>query len=284
MLLQIPKGKRFTYSPLRYPGGKALLYPFVEKIISDNNLNGGVYIEPFAGGSATALSLLMLGKVERVIINDYDFAIYSFWRAILHEPEKFIAKIRRTPLSMRVWRMQKKIYETERGDFFKLGFATFYLNRTNHSGVLNGGPIGGINQNGGWKIDARFNKTELISRICKIAHYRRRIQIKNEDGIALTKKVMDKKGTALIYLDPPYYVKGSCLYLNHYKEDDHKKLATLLNRYNHKKWLLTYDDAPQIRRLYSKRRIYDFSLNYHVSGVKTGSEIMICSDGIKINR
>ena len=81
---------------------------------------------------------------------------------------------------------------------------------------MGGGPIGGLDQSGPWKIDARFNKETLSNRIQQIAAYKTRITVSKKDGIAQTNHYLTKKN-ALIYLDPPYYDKGATLYLNHYK-------------------------------------------------------------------
>ena len=148
-----------NYSPLRYPGGKSKLAPFVSLAIKKANLQNPVYIEPFAGGAGTALELLFNGIVDEIVINDYDKAIYSMWRAILTNTRKFIYFIENTPLNDVEWRKQKKIYTTQNKKYsIELGFATFYLNRTNRSGILSAGPIGGHNQTGNYLIDARFNK------------------------------------------------------------------------------------------------------------------------------
>ena len=72
---------------------------------------------------------------------------------------------------MKEWEKQKRIYENTRSEFL-LGFATFFLNRTNYSGVITGGPIGGFEQKGQWKIDARFNKKSLIDRIERISYFK----------------------------------------------------------------------------------------------------------------
>lgn len=281
MRLLIPTDKKYQYSPLRYPGGKASLYPLIERTIAANGLERPVYVEPFAGGAGVALSLLMLEKVYKVVINDYDRAIHSFWKAILNDTEKFVAKILKTRITVTEWRRQKKIYANKRSAYFALGFATFFLNRTNRSGVLNAGPIGGHDQTGDWKIDARFNKKDLAARIRKIAFYKDRIKLSNEDGIKLVKRMIGKKDV-IVYLDPPYYVQGSRLYLNHYKDEDHKRLAKFLNGNRRGRWLLTYDNVKEIRALYPKRRKYQFALNYHVRDSRKGSEVLIISDDLKL--
>jgi DNA adenine methylase len=236
-------------------------------------------VEPYAGGAGAALTLLFLEKVDSIIINDLDKAIYSFWKAILNHTDKFVEKIQNVEISIEEWRRQKEIYRNKRSTQLDLGFAAFYLNRTNRSGIIEGGPIGGVNQTGKWLIDARFNKADLIERIKNIASYKSRIKVSNKDGIELLKLLHTNKNY-FIYLDPPYYVKGSCLYLNHYKQDNHKKLSDFLNKHNKFYWVLTYDNVKEIKELYSKRRLCDFSFNYHVDRPKLGEEILVLSDKI----
>ncbi len=269
------------FSPLRYPGGKACLSDFLTKIIELNKMEEYTYVEPYAGGAGAALTLLMMEKVEKIIINDLDKAVYSFWNAAINDTERFIKKIDKIELSITEWNRQRKIYKGNTSDEFKLGFAAFYLNRTNRSGILEGGPIGGVAQESIWKIDARFNKNELIDRIRKISRYRNRIKVLNSDGVSLINKLV-KRNKIFTYLDPPYFNKGGSLYLNHYRLLDHCKLAEVLNRYSKMRWVLTYDHAPEIVALYKRRKKMDFYLNYHADLARKGHELMIYSDGIKL--
>lgn len=267
------------YSPLRYPGGKTFLFSLFDKVIRENKLQDTVYVEPFAGGAGAALALLLSGKVYRIVINDLDKAIYSFWKSAIFDSAKFIKKIYSTPITIREWKKQKAIYNNPQTNQFDLGFATFFLNRTNISGILNGGPIGGVSQDGGYKINARFNKKKLAERIHQLSLYKDRIVVSNENGVELIKKYLNKKNT-FIYLDPPYYEKGASLYFNHYKKEDHEILAKCLNENKDAFWLLTYDDRKEIKSLYPKRKIIEFSLNYNAYESRKGKEVLIFSDKI----
>lgn len=275
------KNQKFHYSPLRYPGGKTFLFPFFDRVIKDNKLQGITYVEPFAGGAGAALALLFLEKVEKIVINDLDRAIYSFWKSAIFNSEKFIDKINSTPINIKEWRKQKAIYHDPKAKQLDRGFATFYLNRTNVSGILEGGPIGGIKQLSQWKIDARFNKVKLIEKIRQLAQYKNRITVFNKDGLELITEYLNQKN-AFIYLDPPYYEKGSTLYLNHYKKDNHQKLAEKLNKNPDAFWLLTYDNKKEIKSLYPNRRIINFSLNYNAYQSRKGKEVMILSDVLSV--
>lgn len=273
------RNNKFHYSPLRYPGGKTSLFPFFDKVIKENGLRNVTYIEPFAGGAGAALALLFLEKVENIVINDLDKAIYSFWKSAIFDSARFIKKIHSTPVTITEWKKQRKIYNNPKAGQFNRGFATFFLNRTNMSGILDGGPIGGIDQKGKWKIDARFNKEGLAERIRQLALYKNRIEVCNKDGIELIGEYLNKKNT-FIYLDPPYFDKGATLYLNHYKKDNHEALAKQLNKNPDAFWLLTYDNKVEIKSLYPDRRFFNFSLNYNAYESRKGKEIMILSDAL----
>lgn len=269
--------KRRYYSPLRYPGGKTILFPFFEQKIAESGLRDITYVEPFAGGAGAAIALLFSEAVDRIVINDLDKALYAFWRSAIFDSERFIEAIRSRPVTVKEWRKQKEIYEDKRAARFERGFATFFLNRTNVSGILNGGPIGGLDQTGNWKVDARYNRKGLIQRIRDIAEYRNRITVTNEDGVDLASQYLRQKNT-FIYLDPPYYEKGADLYLNFYVKNDHARLARKLNAHADAPWLLTYDNRVEIRRLYPNRRKVNFSLSYNAYERRDGRELMILSD------
>jgi len=277
--------RKHLFTPLRYPGGKTSLFEFFAHIIQQHGWKNSVYIEPYAGGAGAALSLLLLEKIDSIVINDFDPAIYAFWRAILNDTEAFIDKVENTPVTIEEWESQRKIYkDKDKSNPLSLGFATFFLNRTNRSGILTGaGPIGGKSQSGQWKIDARYNKSALVEKIRLIAAYKDRIKATNEDGVALIKKYYQRP-EVFFYIDPPYFVKGADLYLNAFKYEDHKKLANTLNKYADAKWVLTYDNEEAIRELYPSRKQEPFSLKYSMhQDSKVGSEIMIFSDAIEMS-
>ncbi len=240
------------------------------------------YVEPYAGGAGAAISLLILGKVDSIVINDLDRAVYAFWKAITEDTDNFIRRIREIPITINEWYRQREVYRQKDADLFDLGFATFFLNRTNRSGILDGGVIGGINQTGKWLIDARFNKESLIRKIEIIAEHKQNIEVLNEDGLEVIRR-FDNMPTVFFYVDAPYYFKGSLLYLNSYNHNDHSRLAELLNSLTEARWIVSYDNVPQVRALYSARvKQYEFSLYYHAHASKQGSEIMVLSDNLEV--
>lgn len=266
-------------SPLRYPGSKKKLSEFVRDVIIDNDLLGGTYIEPFAGGASVALYLLFTEHVNSIIINDADPSIYAFWYAVLNDTERLCKLIEETPVSVIEWDKQREIQKRKNEcDFLELGFSTFFLNRTNRSGIIRGGIIGGRNQTGKWKIDCRYNKSELIKRIEKIARYSNRISIYNQDAIEFITEIgtqIDER--TLIYFDPPYYNQGAALYANFYTHDSHVQLAQFIQQLDCK-WMLTYDYTPDIVTLYRDVEKRLLTLSYTAAQKVVGSEmIAFCS-------
>lgn len=276
-----------AHSPLRYPGGKAVLSDFLADVIALNDLQDGVYVEPYAGGAGAALTLLFGEHVQRIVLNDADPCVYAFWNAVLNRKDDFIRRLIETPVTIDEWQRQRDIYRNQhRHSRIKVAFASFYLNRCNRSGIMvNGGPIGGFDQIGKWKLDARYNREELIRRIEKIHLYRDRIEIHNLDALEFLTDVVgrgDNVDETLAYLDPPYYVKGSELYLNHYRADDHAQLASFIKKQTGYRWLMTYDNVREIHDLYNGCNTAQFNLRYSAHTSRLGSELLIWSSDLSV--
>lgn len=270
-------------SPLRYPGGKSALTDFLTKTISNNRLTGGTYVEPFCGGAGAAINLLLSGHVSRIILNDIDPVIYAFWHSILYSTDKFINLVDKTPVTIDEWHNQKSILENSQNNLVNLGFAAFFLNRCNRSGILRANPIGGLHQTGKWKINARFNKNALIKRINAIVDKKEQIQIKNKDVLSfLREDVFPLQEAVFVYLDPPYFKQGPGLYLNALSPDGHKKLAAILEKEKVHVWLTTYDNVAAIKEMYPHSSITNFSLNYSAHLHKKGEELLITPPHTKL--
>ena len=266
-------------SPLRYPGGKNRLASFIGLVIRNLNLKNCTYVEPFAGGAGVALSLLLNGTVDNIIINDYDKAIYSFWRAIKQEPDTLIARIKNTPVTIEEWYKQKNIYSSETSYSLDLAFATLFLNRTNRSGILNAGPIGGYSQAGDWKLDVRFDKETLIAKIGAIAKHRQNITVYNKDIISLLRNYASGFGNnVFFYFDPPYYNKGQKLYKNFLEHQDHQRIRDVITQEIEAPWIITYDDVEEIADLYADFSMRRFDLTYSAANKGIASELMFFSD------
>ncbi|RKS86881.1 site-specific DNA-adenine methylase [Orbus hercynius] len=272
-----------TLSPLRYPGGKKQLEKFVNELFMLQGMESITYIEPFAGGSGLALSLLASNKVDNIIINDFDYAIYAFWYSILNNHENFIEKIEKTPITIKEWEKQKKIYSSQKKhSLLELGFATFFLNRTNRSGIIKAGVIGGKEQLGNYKIDCRFNKPALIKKIELVESLKNKIQLTNFDATIFIKDIIPQTSpnNAFIFFDPPYFKQGKDLYTNFYTEEDHSELFNAIDHLTNYKWIVTYDNADKINELYKKYDGFLYYLNYSLAQKKKAQELMYYSPNV----
>jgi DNA adenine methylase len=271
-------------SPFRYPGGKGRLARYFSQVIEQNDLHDGVYAEPYAGGGAAALSLLYSEFVKTIHLNDVDLRIVSVWRAMLECTEEFCRLLYDTPVSIDEWHFhRRRLQSTQELGVVETGFSTFYLNRTNHSGIIDGGVIGGQRQRGKWKLDARLNKPDLIARIEKMARFRTRIRVTNLDAARFISEELRRiSSRALVYFDPPYFVKGKDLYTHNYSEADHKMLSGLIQSRVSQHWILSYDNHPKIREFYSERRQEEFDLHYSANRRFAGREVMIFDDRLQL--
>lgn len=272
-------------SPLRYPGGKRRLAGFVGRIFEENNLLDGHYAEPYAGGAGLAISLLLTEYASHIHINDISRPIYLFWKAVLSDTDALCQKIFDKKVTAEEWRRQQAVQRrTREHSRVAVAFSTFFLNRTNRSGIIRGGGmIGGCEQKGEWKLDARYNKRELIRRIEVIADYSNRISVSNDDAekfLEKTSPTMPPK--TLIFLDPPYFQQGHRLYENHYSPSDHARLASVVTKQLQRKWLISYDNHPQIRRAYRGCKRLTYSLTYSAGEKYQGSEVMFFSHDLSI--
>lgn len=269
-----------TNTPLRYPGGKSVLSPLLADFIVKNGLSDGVYVEPYAGGAGAALNLLFSEYISKVMLNDADRAVFLFWKSVLFQTDAFVKLVCDTPINLACWKRQRFVFRNQpKFSDLRVGFSAFYLNRCNRSGILYAGPIGGQLQSGSWGIDARFNKSNLIRKIERIALYNSRISIHNLDGIEFletqVRPISLREDKMMVYLDPPYFSKGDQLYMNHYSEEDHELLSSYMGKQSSFKWIISYDDVPEVHRLYRKRVRKVISLNYFAHRARVGREVMI---------
>ena len=272
------------YTPLRYPGGKQRLSPFILELMVSNNLVGGEYAEPYAGGAGVAIELLLTEKVTKIHLNDSCVTIYSFWRSLLNYTEEFCKRVRDTPLTVETWKKQREILSrTDEFDQLDIGFSAFYLNRCNRSGILaGGGLIGGLEQNGKWKMDARFPREKLIDRIIAIASKKKAINVTRLNAeLFISSHVPNLPKKSLVYCDPPYYKKAHGLYFNHYAPKDHVRIAEVIQRMN-RPWVLSYDNVPEILACYSDRRHVCYRLQHTAATARKGKEAFFFADNLRL--
>ena len=275
-------------SPLRYPGGKAGLAPFLTDVLDLNDLRGVGYFEPYAGGAGAALGLLADDVVNTISINDADIRIYAFWTTMLNDPQQFVDRIAAAKLDLEEWRVHRHICTSPEGQSLaNVGFATFYMNRCNRSGIVNGGPIGGLGQAGEWRLDVRFTKEALIERVLEISRLRERIFVTNLDAVEFLKCKLPKgsgRRNAFVYLDPPYVIKGQRLYMNSYEPGDHGEIARYVRAQKILPWVMSYDDADLVRRLYASEQIAQLPIHYSLQDKRGASELVIAPHSVRLPR
>jgi DNA adenine methylase len=268
-------------SPLRYPGGKAALAPYIGGVIEENFLNGCTLYEPYAGGASASLELLRLGFVANAVLVERDPLVYAFWWSVINEPERLCAAIEQCPVSLDTWVLlqpTRAVTDPSKSDYslLQLGIAGLFFNRTNFSGIIGAGPIGGLTQSSDYKIGCRFNKSKILRQLVAIEKLSKRMTIHFGDAITFmrTNARRISSGFSFVYVDPPYYAQGRKLYRHSYKDREHAALATFLCAQGYP-WLLSYDDHPRIRELYSGRELQPIYLDYKVKSSRTAQELVI---------
>ena len=267
-----------SLSPLRYPGGKSKIYEKVRNLIIANCYENRTYVEPFAGGFGIGVGLLCEGVVKSAILNDFDTHIYNFWYSVLYDTDNLLRLISDTPITIEERERQKKNYRDINSGYLNDGFATLFLNRVNFSGVIKGGPIGGLAQTGAYRVDCRFNKVDIQSKIEMIAKFKGKIKLYNKDaGYLIRMNLMKMKAQLFLNIDPPYVIKGSQLYTNFFTEGDHSDLQRVILKHLGAEypWIITYDDCPLVRDLYKQFYMQEYGIAHNAGGTVQGKEIVI---------
>jgi DNA adenine methylase len=271
-------------SPLRYPGGKGSLKYFLANTVNNNGLTGGVLVEPFCGGAGVSLPLLEAGIVNELHLNDANPAVAAFWNCMFFDTDAFVSLVATTPVTIEQWHRWREIMTApDEAAVLELGFAAFFMNRCNRSGLLFGGPIGGFDQAGNYKIDCRFNRANLIERIQTISKHRDRVTVSNLDACDFLRGLdASLCREALIFIDPPYVAQGKNLYKTFsFGEKEHERLAKFVKTKKWR-WVITYDDHPLIHRLYAERARGVIEFSYQMQQAKLGRELLVASSYCRI--
>lgn len=244
-----------VWSPLRYPGGKVNLAQYVNRILTLNDMSGTEFVEPFAGGAGVTLSLLQWGTISSAVLVERDPLVYAFWESVFFHADDLCELIESTDITIDTWNQREHYRHIDvpvEPLIVDLGFSALFYSRTNFSGILNAGPIGGQRQTGKYKIDCRFKKDRLIRDILFLYQYRDRVQVVFADGLSFISthsRTWANKNT-FVYVDPPYYIKGRSLYRHFFSDEQHIRLAHELKS-AHFPWLLSYDNCTFVNSLYS---------------------------------
>lgn len=271
-------------NPLRYPGGKRTLVNYIDDLLRANNLQGVTFIEPYAGSAVVGLELLRRGTIGYLVLCEKDILIYAFWKSVFDRTDDLCERIMETPVTIETWHNLSYLRQVEDltgASLLDLGFAGLFFNRTNFSGILNAGPIGGLSQNSKYSIDCRFNKTRLVNIIRRLSELRDQVEVHCGDAITFMKSQQKSflKRSTFAYFDPPYYRKGSRMYRHFYTEKDHMELAKYVTQVRYLDWIISYDDAPFIYHLYASlgAQCRSFHLDYSCAPRvrPTGHELLI---------
>lgn len=266
-------------SPLRYPGSKSGLVDYFAAVVKSNLLIGSDFYEVYAGGGSISLGLLEKELVSHATLVELDPLVYAFWRSVKENHEGLCRKLQAIEVSMKTWKAYQKYLVPDalnRFDLLDLGLAGLFFNRTNFSGIIGAGPIGGMNQNSDYKLDCRFNKARLAEQIRAIAAFKNRFSVVNADAISfLTRREQSLSGEhCLVYLDPPYYQQGRKLYRYNYAHEQHKRLADFITQKTYP-WIVSYDPHPKIKEFFAGQKIKTVSLDYAVKQSRKAKELLI---------
>lgn len=266
-------------SPLRYPGSKASLVGYVARLLKENYLEGCHFLEPYAGSAALSLGLLQQDIVSRATLVERDPLLFSFWETVFRHPYALIDRLIDLPITIETWQaFQKYRSATDLSEYplIEMGLAGLFFNRTNFSGILKGGPIGGVKQESQYKIDCRLNKDRLIEQIIELSQLHSKIDVVYDDALEFLGRIRTelKNQECFLYIDPPYYEKGRSLYRYWYVDADHKKLAKYLTRCD-LPWLASYDNHPSIRKIYHSANQIEIYFDYTVSRARKERELLI---------
>lgn len=245
-------------SPFRYPGGKTWLIPVVRKWLRQEGKSVESLFEPFVGGGIVSLTAAFERMAENIFMYEIDEEISAVWYSILNGKNKWLAdKILTFNLTSDNVKIELNNPKKELQD---IAFCTILKNRVYHGGILAKGS--GMIKNGenGKGITSRWYPRTLHDRIVAIGHYKEKIFFSSGDAFDVLEQNKDDVN-AYFFIDPPYTVAGKRLY-THF-EIDHEKLFMLTARLKGK-YMLTYDNTPDIRQLADK-----YNLQYRTIPMKT---------------
>ena len=275
-----------SISPLRYPGGKRWILPFLIRLLEATGGRRKLFVEPFVGGGSVTMGLLESGYAENAVINDLDPLVAAFWSVVFSKDvDALVDRVRTARVTLDEWNTLKA-QDDDCGTDVDRAFRCLFLNRTSFSGIINrtAGPIGGNAQSGEYGVGCRFNLPRIASRISELGRLRDRVLIR---GCGTWQGMADRIDMEIVpgsgfrpddvfwYLDPPFYHKADRLYRRWFETSDHDELHRFLGMTIYGHWLLSYDSAPEIERLYGGHPGYatmDVGHGYNASALPRNAD------------
>ena len=235
-------------SPFRYPGGKTWLIPTVRQWLRQNT-KASLLIEPFVGGGIVSLTAAFEKLADHITMVEMDKEIAAVWEVILNDKNKWLADkifsfdLTHDHIKAELDKPNKLLQD--------IAFCTVLKNRTFQGGILAKGS--GMIKNGenGKGLASRWYPKTLHDRIRAIEFVKNKIDFITGDAFEIIEQYLNNK-EAFFFIDPPYTIAGKRLYT--YYEIDHERLFKLTAQIKGK-FMLTYDDTPEIRQLANKNNL-----------------------------
>ena len=265
-------------NPLRYPGSKASFASSVGAFVTACGYTGFEIVEPFAGSASVSIDLVSSGVCSKAILIERDPLLYAFWSAVFFDTRRLCNRINKLSIDLGTWHDLRPLLAINSPDEYELidlAVAGLFFNRTNFSGVLHAGPIGGQQQKSVYKVNCRFNKDDLIARIRAIAKLQNRVEVIFSDALGFLETQKEAVNqNRFYYVDPPYFVQGEKLYRYSFELSQHKQLAKVLSELK-APWLLSYDRHPVIEMLYERYASSGFKFKYSSKIRKVEREFLV---------
>jgi DNA adenine methylase len=262
----------------RYPGGKSKLRNSISEHLNvyANKLDLE-YREPFFGGGSVGLKFISDNpQWKKVWINDKDLGVANLWTSVIRFPNELKKMVQDFKPSIEIFDKYKlellsnSTVSQNASEIVLHGFKKLAIHQISYSGLgtKSGGPLGGREQKSKYKIDCRWSPDYICKKIDKLHNQFSKLEIKHQSCTSFDfEDLVNSTENSFIYLDPPYYIKGNELYQFGFTKEDHKKMADVLKYTNHP-WILSYDDCPEVRRLYSWAEINIIYVNYSITATK----------------
>ena len=270
-----------SVTPLRYPGGKTWLLDYVKAFARFHKLSSTTIVEPYGGSASISVGLIRSQLVTDATVCERDPLIVAFWNVAIHRNEELIEYLSSLEINMETWYGLRRYLDLEKTNLqneLEAAGAFLFFNRTNYSGIIKGGPLGGKKQLSKYKLNCRFNKGRIADKIRSLKALEDKLKIIQIDGLEYMKNhALQSPDNVFFYVDPPYYGAGKDLYRFYFTDFDHQQLSAFLTG-TEIPWLLSYDDAEFIRNLYQKKSNLPVYTDYQSGHLRRGVKELLISN------